>query len=106
MHLYIFRSLVKEANFHCLIFWVTTDKLPVESFSMDIVILIWQSLDCPTDQLVQEILRVLKAGGTTLIRKPSQSTVDSTDKVIFMPPVHVWSYITNILVLVGSYLLV
>ncbi|KAK4264139.1 hypothetical protein QN277_029469 [Acacia crassicarpa] len=57
-------------------------KLPVESSSMDIVIFIWQSLDCPPDQLVQEILRVLKAGGSTLIRKPSQSALGSVDKII------------------------
>ncbi|KAI4356990.1 hypothetical protein L6164_000968 [Bauhinia variegata] len=57
-------------------------RLPVESSTMDIVILIWKSLDCPTDRLVQEILRVLKPGGTALIRKPSQSIVASTDKMI------------------------
>ena len=49
---------------------------------MDIVILIWQSLDCPADQLVQEVLRVLKVGGTTLVLKSSQSAVGSLDKVI------------------------
>ncbi|KAI9075582.1 hypothetical protein K1719_042488 [Acacia pycnantha] len=57
-------------------------KLPVESSSMDIVILIWQSLECPPDQLVQEILRVLKVGGSTLIRKPSQSALGSVDKMM------------------------
>ncbi|XP_054825781.1 anamorsin homolog [Prosopis cineraria] len=57
-------------------------KLPVESSSMDIVILIWQSLDCPSDQLVQEILRVLKVGGSTLIRKPSQPALGPVDKMM------------------------
>ncbi|KAI4352053.1 hypothetical protein L6164_006339 [Bauhinia variegata] len=57
-------------------------KLPVESSTMDIVILIWKSLDCPTDQLVQEVLRVLKEGGTALIHKPFQSIMGSTDKMI------------------------
>ncbi|XP_061342077.1 alanine--tRNA ligase-like [Gastrolobium bilobum] len=57
-------------------------KLPVESSSVDFVILIWQSLDCSMDQLIREILRVLKVGGTTFIRKSSQSAVGSVDKVI------------------------
>ncbi|KAJ1425811.1 Ribosomal RNA processing protein 8 [Sesbania bispinosa] len=57
-------------------------KLPVESSSVDVVILIWQSLDCPVDQLLQEILRVLKVGGATLIRKSSQSVVGSVDKML------------------------
>ncbi|KAK7282178.1 hypothetical protein RIF29_10773 [Crotalaria pallida] len=60
----------------------TLSKLPVDSSSVDIVILIWQSVDCPTNQLVQEILRVLKVGGTTLFRKSSQSADDLVDKVI------------------------
>jgi len=54
----------------------------VESSSVDVVVLIWQSLDGPVDQLIQEILRVLKAGGTTLIRRSSQSAVGSVDKMI------------------------
>ncbi|KAK4282347.1 hypothetical protein QN277_013734 [Acacia crassicarpa] len=57
-------------------------NLPVESSSMDIVILIWQYLECPPDHLVQEILRVLKVGGSTLIRKPSQSALGSVDKMM------------------------
>ncbi|XP_004499604.1 anamorsin homolog [Cicer arietinum] len=57
-------------------------KFPVESSSVDFFILIWQSLDFPMDQLIQEVLRVLKAGGTTLIRKSSQSAVGSDDKMI------------------------
>ncbi|MED6158415.1 hypothetical protein PIB30_032616 [Stylosanthes scabra] len=54
-------------------------KLPVESSSVDTVVLIWQSLDFPMDQLFQEVLRVLKLGGTALILK---SAVGSPDKVI------------------------
>ncbi|KAJ1394731.1 Methyltransferase type 11 [Sesbania bispinosa] len=57
-------------------------KFPVESSSVDFVILIWQSLDCLMDQLLQEILRVLKVGGTTLIRNSSQSSVGSVDKML------------------------
>ncbi|KAK7258063.1 hypothetical protein RIF29_32473 [Crotalaria pallida] len=60
----------------------TLSKLPIDSSSVDIVILIWQSVDCPTNQLVQEILRVLKVGGTTPFRKSSQSADDLDDKVI------------------------
>ncbi|CAL0304303.1 unnamed protein product [Lupinus luteus] len=60
----------------------TLTKLPTESSSVDTVILIWQSLDSPTSQLIQEILRVLKAGGTILIRKSSQSAEGLVDKVI------------------------
>jgi len=59
----------------------TSGKFPVESSSVDLVVLIWKSLDFPIDQLTQEVLRVLKAGGTTLIRKSSQSAVGSGDKV-------------------------
>lgn len=57
-------------------------NLPVESSSMDFVILIWQSVDHPADQLIKEIHRVLKAGGTTLICKLSQSDVGSVDKMV------------------------
>lgn len=57
-------------------------KFPVESSSIEFVILIWQSLDSPMDQLIQEVMRVLKEGGTTLIRKSSQSIMGSDDKVI------------------------
>ncbi|KAK7264139.1 hypothetical protein RJT34_31743 [Clitoria ternatea] len=57
-------------------------KLPVESSSIDFVVLTWLSLDCPTDQLIQEILRVLKVGGTILIRRSSQTVVGLGDKVI------------------------
>lgn len=74
--------IVKETDFYHLCILQAAGKLPVESSSVDIVILIWQSLDCPTNQLIQEILRVLKVGGTTLIRKSSLSAVGSVDKVI------------------------
>ncbi|CAL5212597.1 unnamed protein product [Lathyrus oleraceus] len=57
-------------------------KFPVESSSVDLVVLIWKSLDFPINQLTQEVLRVLKAGGTTLIRKSSQSAVGLDDKTI------------------------
>jgi hypothetical protein len=60
----------------------TSGKFPVESSSVDLVVLIWKSVDFPIAQLTQEVLRVLKAGGTTLIRKFSQSAVSSDDKVI------------------------
>ncbi|RDX98424.1 hypothetical protein CR513_18655, partial [Mucuna pruriens] len=68
-------------------------KLPVESSSVDFVILIWLSIDCPMDQLIQEILRVLKVGGTILIRKSSESAVGSFDKII--------SHLENKLLLAG-----
>ncbi|XP_058730219.1 anamorsin homolog [Vicia villosa] len=57
-------------------------KFPVESSSVDLVVLIWKSLDFPINQMTQEVLRVLKAGGTTLIRKSSQSAVGLDDKTI------------------------
>ncbi|PNY05922.1 anamorsin, partial [Trifolium pratense] len=57
-------------------------KFPVESSSVDLVVVIWKSVDFPVAQLTQEVLRVLKAGGTTLIRKFSQSAVGSDDKPI------------------------
>lgn len=62
----------------------TLGKFPVESSSVDLVVLIWKSLDFPINQLTQEVLRVLKAGGTTLIRKSSQSAVGLDDKVIII----------------------
>ncbi|KAJ7954516.1 Anamorsin-like [Quillaja saponaria] len=55
-------------------------KLPVEASSVDIVVFIWRSLESAIDQLVQEILRVLKAGGTTLIHMTSESGIGSVDK--------------------------
>ncbi|BAT91084.1 hypothetical protein VIGAN_06239000 [Vigna angularis var. angularis] len=57
-------------------------NLPLDSSCVDSAILNWLSSDCPGDQLIQEILRVLKVGGIILIRKSSQSTVDSFDKII------------------------
>ncbi|XP_019454268.1 PREDICTED: anamorsin homolog [Lupinus angustifolius] len=61
---------------------LTLSKLPVDSSSVDTVILIWHSVDCPTNQLIHEFLRVLKAGGTTFIRKSSQSAEGLVDKVV------------------------
>lgn len=76
----IFLLQLKKLNFTTYLFQ-SSGKLPVESSSVDFVILVWQSLDS-IDQLIQEVLRVLKVGGTTLIRKPSQSAMGSDDKVV------------------------
>ncbi|WCJ26038.1 hypothetical protein M5689_007887 [Euphorbia peplus] len=56
-------------------------KLSVASSSMDIVISIWRSLQFPDDTLVQEVMRVLKPGGTVLVCQNLQSTTEETDKV-------------------------
>lgn len=82
LHVYYLLFNCSQRNQFLLYSIATSGKLPVESSSVDVAILIWQSLDSPVDQLVQEILRVLKAGGTTLIRKSSQSGVGSVDKVM------------------------
>uniref|UniRef100_A0A1S3DWL8 Anamorsin homolog n=1 Tax=Cicer arietinum TaxID=3827 RepID=A0A1S3DWL8_CICAR len=66
----------------CIYLLQTSGKFLVASSSVDFFILIWQSLDFPMDQLIQEVFRVLKAGGTTLIRKSSQSAVGLDNKMI------------------------
>jgi len=65
----------------CYLLLQISGKLPVESSSVDSVILFLLSSDCPGNQLFEEILRVLKVGGIILIRQSSQSIV-GTDKVI------------------------
>lgn len=82
VHMWYF-IIAKETNFS-LYLLQTSGKFPVESSSVDLVVLIWKSLDFPINQLTQEVLRVLKAGGTTLIRKSSQSAVGLDDKVIII----------------------
>uniref|UniRef100_A0A7N2KS10 Anamorsin N-terminal domain-containing protein n=1 Tax=Quercus lobata TaxID=97700 RepID=A0A7N2KS10_QUELO len=56
-------------------------QLPVESSSFETVICICRSVEFPTDQLFEEILRVLKPGGTILVHKNPKSTVGETDKI-------------------------
>ncbi|XP_075674952.1 anamorsin homolog [Castanea sativa] len=57
------------------------NKLPVESSSFETVISICRSVEFPTDQLFEEILRVLKPDGTILVHKNPQSTTVETDKI-------------------------
>ncbi|KDP42546.1 hypothetical protein JCGZ_24320 [Jatropha curcas] len=57
-------------------------KLPVDSSSIDIVISISTSLQFPGDLLFEEILRVLKPGGTVLIYKSLRSVAEETDEAI------------------------
>ena len=54
----------------------------MESSSFKTVICICRSVEFPTDRLFEEILRVLKLGGTILVHKNPQSTVGETYKVI------------------------
>ena len=54
----------------------------MESSSFETVICICRSVEFPTDWLFEEILRVLKPGGTILIHKNPQSTMGETDKVM------------------------
>ncbi|KAM4122038.1 hypothetical protein ACB094_01G051800 [Castanea mollissima] len=57
------------------------NQLPVESSSFETVISICRSVEFPTDQLFEEILRVLKPDGTILVHKNPQSTTVETDKI-------------------------
>ncbi|KAL5747609.1 hypothetical protein ACOSQ2_024906 [Xanthoceras sorbifolium] len=57
-------------------------QLPVESSSVDIVISICRSLEFPGDQLLEEISRALKPGGTILIYKNLKSDKEDANKVI------------------------
>ncbi|XP_038702005.1 anamorsin homolog isoform X2 [Tripterygium wilfordii] len=57
-------------------------RLPVESSSVDIVILICRSLESSQDLLFEDILRVLKPGGTVLVYKTFHSGSGETDKAI------------------------
>ncbi|KAL9423252.1 hypothetical protein AB3S75_035360 [Citrus x aurantiifolia] len=57
-------------------------QLPVESFSIDIVLSISSSHELPGDQLLEEISRVLKPGGTILIYKKLTSDKGDVDKAI------------------------
>lgn len=55
------------------------NRLPVEDSSTDIVLSLCTSLESPSDQLLKEISRVLKPGGTILLYH-SQSATVATDK--------------------------
>ncbi|KDO53005.1 hypothetical protein CISIN_1g0222852mg, partial [Citrus sinensis] len=57
-------------------------QLPVESFSIDTVLSISSSHELPGDQLLEEISRVLKPGGTILIYKKLTSDKGDVDKAI------------------------
>ncbi|XP_059303384.1 anamorsin homolog isoform X2 [Lycium ferocissimum] len=56
----------------------TQSLASVESASMDTVALICRSLECPSDKLCGDISRVLKPGGTVLLRSQSVSKANST----------------------------
>lgn len=62
------------------------DKLPLGASSMDVVISVCRST-FPSDQLFEEISRVLKPGGIILIHKTSQSVTVEKDEVIIEQPV-------------------
>lgn len=66
-----------------LCFWssLIADRLPAEDSSTDIVFSLHTSLESPSDQLLKEISRVLKPGGTILLYHSQSATVDA-DKVI------------------------
>lgn len=53
----------------------------MESFSIDTVLSISSSHELPGDQLLEEISRVLKPGGTILIYKKLTSDKGDADKV-------------------------
>lgn len=53
----------------------------MESFSIDTVLSISSSHELPGDQLLEEISRVLKPGGTILIYKKLTSDKGDVDKV-------------------------
>lgn len=57
-------------------------QLPAESSSVDTVVFICRLLEISNEQLLEEISRVLKPGGTILIHEISHSSADGrTDKV-------------------------
>lgn len=57
-------------------------QLPVESFSIDVVLFISRSHELPGNQLFEEISRVLKPGGTILIYTKLPSDKGAVDKAI------------------------
>lgn len=79
-HIFFYYVVAEDTIIYHLLLQIS-GKLPLDSSSVDFVILIWLSSDCPVDQLIQEILRVLKVGGTVLIRNSSQAAVGTFDKV-------------------------
>lgn len=62
---------------------LTAGQLPVESSSMDIVLSLCRSPESPSDQLIKEISRLLKPGGTIVLCH-SESASKDTNKVINM----------------------
>ncbi|XP_024031763.1 anamorsin homolog [Morus notabilis] len=52
-------------------------RLPVEDSSMDIVLSLCGSHESPSDQLLKEVSRVLKPGGTILLYHSQSATVDA-----------------------------
>ncbi|XP_048440835.1 anamorsin homolog isoform X2 [Pyrus x bretschneideri] len=59
----------------------SSNQLPVGSSAVDIVFTLCRSIEFPNEQLLGEISRVLKPGGTVLIYKISDASTGETDKV-------------------------
>ncbi|CAN6549817.1 unnamed protein product [Malus baccata var. baccata] len=58
----------------------SSNQLPVGSSSVDIVFTLCRSIEFPNEQLLGEVSRVLKPGGTVLIYKISDASTGETDK--------------------------
>ncbi|XP_010911202.1 anamorsin homolog [Elaeis guineensis] len=49
-------------------------KLPIESGSLDVVVLVWKAPELVGEQWLEEIYRVLKPGGSIIVQTPLPST--------------------------------
>ncbi|KAM1085018.1 hypothetical protein FF1_010889 [Malus domestica] len=58
----------------------SSNELPVGPSTVDIVFTLCRSIEFPNEQLLGEISRVLKPGGTVLIYKISDASTGETDK--------------------------
>lgn len=67
-----------------------TGQLPLGSSSVDVVFTLCKSIEFPSEQLLGEISRVLKPGGSVLIYKTSDSSTGESDKVIHVHIVTLW----------------
>ena len=60
---------------------MTGGKLPIDSASVEVIVSVLKALDLGTEQLLEEIVRVLKPGGQIIVQTSLVST-ESLDEVI------------------------
>ena len=58
--------------------------MPIESGSLDVVVLVWKAPELVGEQWLEEIYRVLKPGGSIIVQTPLPSTEQDKVSACFM----------------------